>query len=64
MNLEIPARRGCRNAGVNLLNAFDQAATDGRYKWVVWKRRRCTLPMPLQACAYALEGLRKDNRCF
>ncbi|MDE0204530.1 MAG: hypothetical protein OXP66_00665 [Candidatus Tectomicrobia bacterium] len=64
MNLEVPARRGCYNAGVNLLNAFDQAASDGRYKWVVWKRRRCTLPMPLQACAYALEGLPKDNSCF
>ena len=64
MNLETPARRGCHNAGVNLLNVFDRAAADGRYKWVIWKKRRCTLPMPLQACAYALEGLSKDNSCF
>ena len=64
MNLETPSRRGCYNAGVNLLNVFDQAASDGRYKWVVWKRRRCTLPMPLQWCAYALEGLSSNNSCF
>ena len=63
MNLEVPARRGCRNAGVDL-SAFDQAAADGAYKWVVWKRRRCTLPMPLQWCAYQLEGLGRDTTCF
>ena len=64
MNLEVPARRGCHNAGVNLLNAFDQAAADGRYKWVVWKRRRCTLPMPLQACALRPGGAGKGQQLF
>ena len=64
MNLETPARRGCHRAGVNLLNVFDRAAADGRYKWVIWKKRRCTLPMPLQVCAYLLQGLSKDNSCF
>ena len=64
MNLETPVRRGCHPAGVNLLSSFDRAAADGRYKWVIWKKRRCTLPMPLQWCAYSLEGLRKNSTCF
>ena len=64
MNLEVPARRGCHHAGVNLLGIFDRAAADGRYKWVIWKKRRCTLPMPLQWCAYALEGLNEDSMCY
>ncbi len=64
MNLESPSRRGCHNAGVDLRGVFEQASADGAYRWVIWKRKRCTLPIPLQACAYALEGLRKNNRCF
>ena len=64
LNLERPVRHGCHNAGLDLRSVFDRASANGAYTWVVWKRKRCTLPMPLQACAYQLEGLSKNNRCF
>ena len=64
MNLEDPARCPCHRAGFDMRNVFDRAAPDGRYKWVIWKPRRCTLPLPLQWCAEVLNGLPKANRCF
>ena len=35
----------------------------GIYEWVIWKRRRCSVPLPLNWCAEALNGLPKLNFC-
>ena len=54
----------CFSAGFDLgsLIVSPQSPT-GVYEWVIWKRRRCTLPLPLNWCAEALNGLPKLNFC-
>ena len=36
----------------------------GIYEWTIWRRRSCVLPLPLNWCAEALNGLPKGNLCF
>ena len=36
----------------------------GVYEWTIWKRKTCVLPLPLNWCAEALNGLAKGNWCF
>ena len=40
------------------------ASPTGVYEWVIWKRRSCVLPLPLDLCAQSLNGLPKLNACF
>ena len=40
------------------------ASLTGIYEWVIWKRRRCTLPLPLNWCAELLNNLPKLNFCY
>ena len=54
----------CFRAGFDMgsLMTSPQSPT-GVYEWVIWKRRRCTLPLPLNWCAELLSGLPKLNFC-
>ena len=55
----------CFSAGLDLgaLIPSPASPTDV-YEWVIWKRRRCVLPLPLNWCAEALNGLPKLNFCL
>ena len=56
----------CFRAGFDLgkLALLGPATPSGTYEWIIWKKRRCTLPLPLNWCAEALNGLPKSNWCF
>ena len=60
-----PIPPGCFSAGFDFgtLMASPASAT-GVYEWVIWKRRSCVLPLPLQLCAEELNALPKLNACF
>lgn len=56
---------GCFSAGFDLGTLMaSPASPTGVYEWVIWKRRRCVLPLPLDLCAQSLNGLPKLNACF
>ena len=59
--LPVPCFRAGMDGGM-LLPA--PAMPTGAYEWVIWKRKRCTLPLPLNWCAEALNALPKANLCF
>ena len=62
MNMEKPRRMVCHRAGhldKPWLLPVAPTSADGEYKWVIWKRRRCTLPLPLNWCAEELNGKAK-----
>ena len=40
------------------------AMPTGLYEWVIWKRKRCSVPVPANWCAEALNNLPKLNLCF
>ena len=64
MNMEKPKRMVCHRAGhldKPLLLPIAPSSPDGEYKWVIWKRKRCTLPLPLNWCADALNGYAKKG---
>ena len=54
----------CFRAGFDMgsLMTSPQSPT-GVYEWVIWKRKTCTVPLPLNWCAEALNGLPKLNFC-
>ena len=58
----------CFRAGFDLgklaLPGVGLATPGGVYEWVIWKRKSCVLPLPLNWCADALNGLPKSNFCF
>ena len=60
-----PIPPGCFSAGFDggTLMASPASPT-GVYEWVIWKRRSCVLPLPLDLCAQSLNGLPKLNACF
>jgi len=60
-----PLPAPCFRAGFDfgLLTAAP-AMPGGFYEWVIWRRKACTLPLPLNWCAEALNGLAKGNLCF
>ena len=60
-----PIPPGCFSAGFDLGTLMvSPAAPTGIYEWVIWKRRSCTLPVPLDLCAQSLNALPKVNACF
>ena len=60
-----PVPPGCFSAGFDAgtLAVSPQSPT-GVYEWVIWKRRRCSVPLPLNLCAESLNALPKLNACF
>ena len=60
-----PIPPGCFSAGFDggTLMVSPTPPT-GVYEWVIWKRRTCTLPLPLNLCAESLNALPKINACF
>ena len=60
-----PIPPGCFSAGFDggTLMVSPTPPT-GVYEWVIWKRRTCTLPLPLNLCAGSLNALPKLNACF
>ena len=60
-SLPLPCFRAGLDAGM-LLPA--PAMPTGTYEWVILKRKRCALPLPLNWCAEALNALPKANLCF
>ena len=60
-----PIPPGCFSAGFDAMTlAVSPASPTGIYEWVIWKRRQCYVPFPLNWCADALNGLPKLNACF
>ena len=60
-----PVPPGCFSAGFDLGTLMvSPASPTGVYEWVIWKRRRCVVPLPLNLCAESLNGLPKLNACF
>ena len=60
-----PVPPGCFRAGFDLGTLIPSPASPtGTYEWVIWKRRTCVLPVPVNWCAEALNGLPKLNACF
>ena len=60
-----PIPPGCFSAGFDAMTlAVSPASPTGIYEWVIWKRRQCYVPFPLNWCAEALNGLPKLNACF
>ena len=59
-----PIPPGCFSAGFDLGTlAVSPASPTGIYEWVIWKRRRCVLPVPVNLCAESLNALPKLNAC-
>ena len=52
------------DSGMLMVPPGGVSSPTGIYEWVIWKRRRCTLPMPLDVCAQSLNALPKLNACF
>ena len=60
-----PIPPGCFSAGFDAGTLIPSpASSTGVYEWVIWKRRTCTLPVPLDLCAQSLNALPKINACF
>jgi len=62
MNMEKPRRMVCHRAGhldKPWLLPIAPTSPDGEYRWVIWKRKRCTLPLPLNWCAEQLNNKAK-----
>jgi len=60
-----PIPPGCFSAGFDLGTLMPSPASPtGVYEWVIWKRRSCVLPLPLNLCAESLNALPKLNACF
>ena len=60
-----PVPPGCFSAGFDLGTLMvSPASQTSVYEWVIWKRRRCVVPLPLNLCAESLNALPKLNACF
>ena len=60
-----PVPPGCFRAGFDMGTLMPSPASPtGIYEWVIWKRRTCVLPVPVNWCAEALNNLPKLNACF
>ena len=67
MQLNIPPAPWvpCHRAGFDFATLMTAPAMPGGiYQWIIWKRKVCTLPLPLNWCATALDALPKWNWCF
>ena len=62
----LPFPPQCFSAGFDgpKLMLMGPTMPSGAYEWIIWKRKRCTLPLPLNWCAEALNGLPKSNLCL
>ena len=60
-----PIPPACFSAGFDATALkYSPASPTGIYEWVIWKRRRCTLPLPLNWCAELLDNLPNLNFCL